>query len=33
MSSHNKIKYASRIYTSGINSVHREVCYRKWSEQ
>lgn len=25
MSSHNEIKYVSRIYTIGINSVHREV--------
>ncbi len=33
MSSHNEIKYASRIYTISINSVHREVCYREWSEQ
>lgn len=33
MSSHNEIKYALRIYTIGINSVHREVCYREWSEQ
>ena len=33
MSSHNEIKYASRIYTIDINSVHREVCYREWSEQ
>ena len=29
MSNHNEIKYASRIYTIGINSVHREVCYRE----
>ena len=33
MSSHNEIKYVSRIYTIGINSVHREVCYRDWSGQ
>ena len=33
MSSHNEIKYVSRSYTIGINSVHREVCYREWSGQ
>ena len=33
MSSPNEIKYASRIYTIGINSLHREVWYRDWSEQ
>ena len=29
----NEIKYASRFIRLVINSVHREVCYREWSEQ